>query len=30
MNFCDVQAVAVLQSYVTVPGSRLLETENIR
>ena len=29
MNFCDVEAVAVLQSYVIVPGSCLLETENI-
>ena len=28
MNFCDVEAVAVLQAYVIVPGSCLLETEN--
>ena len=30
MNFCDVQTVAVSQSYVIVPSSRLLETENIK
>ena len=29
-NFCDIQAMVFLQSYMTMPGGRLWETENNR
>ena len=28
MNFCDIQATVLLQSFVIMPGGRLPETEN--
>ena len=30
MNFCDIRATVLLQSYVIMPGGRLPETENKR
>ena len=28
MNFCDIRATVLLQSYLIMPGGRLPETEN--
>ena len=30
MNFCDIQATVLLQSYMIMPGGLLPETENKR
>ena len=30
MNFCDIRATVLLQSFVIMPGGRLRETENKR
>ena len=30
MNFCDIRATVLLQSFVIMPGGRLPETENKR